>query len=106
MIEVVGVSACTANVASYFDPGTRGSVLTIAPSRGRDGHPAPWPEALCEWIIDGWSKPGDVVLDAFAGSGTTGDVAARMGRVPMLFDLYGDTWSVPTRSDEPQVEGP
>lgn len=76
------------NVQSTFDAGTLGSVFTCGPSAGRDGHPAPWPEALCEWIITNWSKPGDSVLDAFAGSGTTGEVARRLARTVELFDLY------------------
>lgn len=77
------------NVAAYFEPGLLSSVFSSAPSSGRNGHPAPWPESLCEWIIGNWSKPGDTVLDAFAGSGTTGEVAARLDRYSLLFDLYG-----------------
>jgi DNA modification methylase len=75
-------------VAASFAPGTVPSVIELAPSRGSNGHPAPWPEALCEWIIGNWSQPGDTVLDAFAGSGTTGTVARRMGRHAIEVDLY------------------
>jgi 16S rRNA G966 N2-methylase RsmD len=38
------------------------------------------PEALLERIVQMCSRPGDLVLDAFAGSGTTAAVAARSGR--------------------------
>lgn len=38
------------------------------------------PEALLERIVQMCSRPGDLVLDAFAGSGTTAAVAARCGR--------------------------
>lgn len=38
------------------------------------------PEALLRRIIEMCSAPGDLVLDAFAGSGTTGAVAHRLGR--------------------------
>jgi adenine-specific DNA-methyltransferase len=40
----------------------------------------PKPERLLHRIIHVATKPGDVVLDAFAGSGTTGAVAHKMGR--------------------------
>jgi adenine-specific DNA-methyltransferase len=41
----------------------------------------PKPERLLERIIHLGSKPGDIVLDFFFGSGTTGAVALKMGRV-------------------------
>jgi hypothetical protein len=48
---------------------------------------APFPEALAEWFIKGWCKPGGIVLDPFSGSGTTVAVAKRMGRVGIGCDL-------------------
>ena len=47
---------------------------------GRKTHPTQKPEALLARIIMATSKPGDVVLDPFFGSGTTGAVARRLGR--------------------------
>lgn len=38
------------------------------------------PELLLKTILQHFSNPGDLVLDAFAGSGTTGAVAHKMGR--------------------------
>ncbi len=46
----------------------------------RTGHPCQMPEAVLERIIRASSRPGDVVLDPFAGSGTTLAVAKRLGR--------------------------
>ncbi|MCR4266764.1 site-specific DNA-methyltransferase [Nitratireductor sp. ZSWI3] len=43
-------------------------------------HPTQKPEALLARIIMASTKPGDVVLDPFFGSGTTGAVAKRLGR--------------------------
>ncbi|EKF41323.1 site-specific DNA-methyltransferase [Nitratireductor indicus] len=43
-------------------------------------HPTQKPEALLARIIMSSTKPGDVVLDPFFGSGTTGAVAKRLGR--------------------------
>jgi site-specific DNA-methyltransferase (adenine-specific) len=53
----------------------------IAPvARERTGYPSQKPEALLERILGALSDPGDIVLDPYAGSGTTLAVAARLGR--------------------------
>jgi site-specific DNA-methyltransferase (adenine-specific) len=53
----------------------------IAPvSRERTGYPSQKPETLLERIINALSDPGEIVLDPYAGSGTTLAVAARLGR--------------------------
>jgi site-specific DNA-methyltransferase (adenine-specific) len=44
------------------------------------GHPAPFPEELPRRLIKLYSYPDDLVLDPFAGSGTTLVAAARLGR--------------------------
>lgn len=49
-------------------------------SKERIGYPTQKPEALLERIIKASSNPGDVVLDAFCGGGTTPAVARRLGR--------------------------
>ncbi len=43
-------------------------------------HPTQKPEALLHRVIMSSSKPGDIILDPFFGSGTTGAVAKRLGR--------------------------
>lgn len=51
--------------------------------KGDDGkkiHPTQKPEALLARVLMASSKPGDVVLDPFFGSGTTGAVDKRLGR--------------------------
>lgn len=53
----------------------------IAPiGRERTGWPTQKPEALLERIVRASSKPGDLVLDPFCGSGTALVVAHRLGR--------------------------
>ena len=47
---------------------------------GGKTHPTQKPEALLHRVILASSRPGDVVLDPFFGSGTTGVVAKRLGR--------------------------
>ena len=61
---------------------------TIVPPGGKErtGYPTQKPEALAERIIRASSNPGDLVLDPFAGSGTVGAEAARLGRRFLLID--------------------
>jgi modification methylase len=47
---------------------------------GQKAHPTQKPEALLHRVILAASKPGDLVLDPFFGTGTTGAVARRLGR--------------------------
>jgi modification methylase len=49
-------------------------------ANGSKLHPTQKPEALVARAILAASRPGDVVLDPFLGSGTTGAVAKRLGR--------------------------
>ena len=51
----------------------------------------PKPEPLLERIISSATEPGDYVMDVFAGSGTTGVVAARMRRHFILAEREADT---------------
>ena len=62
--------------------------MTIVPpgSRERTGYPTQKPVRLLERIVAASSRPGDLVLDPYAGSGTTGVAAARLGRRWLLID--------------------
>jgi DNA modification methylase len=46
----------------------------------RTGHPTEKPELLTQRIIEVFSNPGEIVLDSFAGGGTTGCAAFKSGR--------------------------
>ncbi|MBN9618489.1 MAG: site-specific DNA-methyltransferase [Actinobacteria bacterium] len=61
---------------------------TIVPTVGREktGYPTQKPEGILRRIVSASSRPGDRVLDFFAGSGTTGAVAAALGRRFLLVD--------------------
>lgn len=56
------------------------TVWEIPLSKFRDAHFAVYPEKLVETCILASTKEGDVVLDPFTGSGTTGVVAYRLAR--------------------------
>ena len=61
---------------------------TIVPTNGaeRTGYPTQKPLGVMNRIIKVHSRPGERVLDFFAGSGTTGEAAARHGRTFTLVD--------------------
>jgi len=61
---------------------------TIVPTAGREktGYPTQKPEGVLRRVLEPSSRPGDLVLDFFAGSGTTGAVAAATGRRFVLVD--------------------
>lgn len=61
---------------------------TIVPTSGREktGYPTQKPEGILRRIVQASSRPGDRVLDLFAGSGTTGAVASALGRDAVLVD--------------------
>jgi DNA modification methylase len=63
------------------------SVWTIATQPYSEAHFATFPEELPKLCILAGSKPGDTVLDPFAGSGTTGKVALELGRKAVLIEL-------------------
>jgi site-specific DNA-methyltransferase (adenine-specific) len=61
---------------------------TIVPTSGREktGYPTQKPEGIVRRMVQASSRPGDWCLDFFAGSGTLGAVAARLGRRYVLID--------------------
>ncbi len=61
---------------------------TIVSPTGKEktGYPTQKPLRVLERIVRVHSEPGDLVLDFFAGSGTTGEAAARLGRRFLLVD--------------------
>jgi len=57
----------------------------------RTGFPTQKPEALLRRVLQMGSRPGDIVLDCFAGSGTTAAVAHKMGRRWVIVELESGT---------------
>ena len=65
-------------------------VWNIATKPFKDAHFATFPPELAERCIRAGTKQGDLVLDPFAGAGTTGLVAEAMGRDAVLIELSAD----------------
>ena len=55
-----------------------------------DGHPARFPAKLPAFFIEMLTDPGDLVVDFFGGSNTTGRVAEDLGRRWLSFELNRD----------------
>ena len=46
----------------------------------KNGHPVPKPVGWMRWLVALTTRPGDLVLDPFSGSGTTAKAAKELGR--------------------------
>jgi len=56
------------------------NVIYLATECGNKNHSAAFPESLPTWFIKLFTKPGDIVLDPFIGSGTTAVAAKKLNR--------------------------
>jgi site-specific DNA-methyltransferase (adenine-specific) len=66
---------------------TRSSWVDIKGESTRKGHPAPFPVAIAERLIKMFSFAGDIVLDPFAGTGSTALAALECGRSSISVDV-------------------
>jgi DNA modification methylase len=73
--------------AMTLDGRNKRSVWTIATQPYAQAHFATFPEEIPKLCILAGSKPGDTVLDPFAGTGTVGQVALELGRRAVLIEL-------------------
>ena len=64
----------------WFGPNNCSSVFEVPSPRRQDEHPTSKPVELVEAMLTNSTKPGDVVLDAFLGSGSTLIACERLGR--------------------------
>ena len=74
----------------------------------KTGYPTQKPLRIVERVVRVHSEPGDLVLDFFAGSGTTGEAAARLGRGYLLVDSNPEAVRVMARRlawDAPELVG-
>lgn len=61
-------------------------IHNTASGKDRHDHPCPKPEALMRDLVLDFTDEGDLVLDPFGGSGTTGVAAKRLGRKAILIE--------------------
>jgi DNA modification methylase len=74
-----------AEIISDTDDGPE-ALLRINPEASPYRHVAMWPRSLVRQMLLPTTREGDTVLDPFAGSGTTGQVAVEMGRQAILIE--------------------
>lgn len=77
------------------------NVLHLATECNNKKHSAAFPEGLPEWFIKLFTKPNDVVLDPFMGSGTTNFVAQRMMRHSIGIEIQPDYYNMVNENIEP-----
>ena len=58
--------------------------------RGLSVHPTQKPVALMAWILNRWTKPGDLILDPYMGSGPVARAAQLLGRRYIGIELVED----------------
>jgi site-specific DNA-methyltransferase (adenine-specific)/site-specific DNA-methyltransferase (cytosine-N4-specific) len=89
---------------AQMDPHTPpNEVLRFATECSNRGHSATFPVSLPDWFIRLFTAPGDVVLDPFAGSGTTGVACKALGRECIQIELLPENCQLARqRWDDPR----
>jgi site-specific DNA-methyltransferase (cytosine-N4-specific) len=82
--------AIPSNLLQLPNTESNGVYLRRCKEHGITPHPARFPRDLPEFFIKFLTDEGDKVLDIFAGSGTTGEAAERLGRNWMTIDIEFD----------------
>jgi DNA modification methylase len=71
---------------------------SIRPATGRPGlHPSEKPVDLMRWIVEKWTKPGDLVLDPYMGSGPIAQACHDLGRRYIGVEVVEDYCKVAAR---------
>ncbi|MBU6424467.1 MAG: site-specific DNA-methyltransferase, partial [Chloroflexi bacterium] len=78
--------AIPSNLLEISNTESNSAYLRLCKLAGTEPHPARFPEKLPAFFIDFLTEPGDVVVDFFAGSNTTGAAAEAAGRRWLAFD--------------------
>ena len=73
-----------------IDPQSKTPIVVLREASGEKVHPTQKPEALLYRAVLAASKPGDTILDPFAGSGSTLRAARELGRNSYGFEVSRD----------------
>jgi site-specific DNA-methyltransferase (cytosine-N4-specific) len=82
--------ALPSNLLSIPNSGSSSRFQKLCKALGEAGHPARFPLGLPQFFIRMLTDPGDVVVDIFSGSNTTGEVAEAESRRWLAFELDRD----------------
>lgn len=75
------------NLLQFPNSESNGNYLRLCKLFDLPAHPARFPRALPEFFVKFLTDPGDIVLDIFGGSGTTGEVCEQLGRKWKTIDI-------------------
>lgn len=78
------------NLLQISNTESNSQYLRHCKAAGIKGHPARFPKGLPEFFIKFLTEPGDLVVDFFAGSNTTGQAAEEQGRKWKSFEIRPD----------------
>jgi site-specific DNA-methyltransferase (adenine-specific) len=78
--ECISTSWCGGGVSHWNAHGKRGVYTHCVNTNRYGGHPTEKPLPLMIELVLDFTKPGDIILDPFMGSGTTGVAAVQLGR--------------------------
>jgi DNA modification methylase len=79
--------AIPSNLLQYPNTESNSIYMRLCKEFAFDTHPARFPKALPSFFINFLTDPGDLVLDIFCGSNTTGEAAEELGRRWMGIEL-------------------
>lgn len=79
--------AIPSNLIVLANTDSNSAYLRLCREHSIKPHPARFPHGLPEFFIEFLTEPGDLVVDPFAGSNITGEVAERCGRHWLAFEL-------------------
>lgn len=79
--------AIPSNLLQIPNTESNSAYLRLCKMLGRDSHPARFPSALPQFFIKFLTDPGDIVLDIFSGSNTTGQAAEQLSRRWLCMEL-------------------
>ena len=93
------------------------SIIQFSMSNSDKDHPTQKPVALFEYLIRTYTRPGDLVVDPFVGSGTTALAARNTGRHYVVGDLdagyceiarqrLAEPYTLPMFADDPAPDAP
>lgn len=82
--------AIPSNLLQISNSDSNSQYLRYCKSLGVKGHPARFPAKLPEFFIKMLTEPGDLVVDIFSGSNTTGSVAEELDRNWLSIDINNE----------------
>lgn len=82
--------AIPSNLLQISNTDSNGAYLAACKMVGAKGHPARFPAKLPEFFIKLLTEPGDLVVDIFAGSNTTGQVAESLDRRWLAYEMNSE----------------